>query len=565
MECFLLDCILGALICTIIGFFISQQNAFININKLFLVGILFFIIPRSNRLSQLLRFASASLPTLLSLSFTWGVVFLMFAIALNQIFGVTKIGPNGTDNLNLRSVPKALTLLFRCSFGEGWNYVMVDYALQEPFCTSTPDGITDCGNKQYAYILFITWNLTSMYIFLNMFVSLILDSFSYINNTSSYIKLIQRDELRSFKASWQKFDEEGTGYIKPIDLPKFLHSLDGALSFHFYTGSLEIKLLCKEWFIRNNPFDPYDVTVKHDAINETLESLDIPKIRARRRIYEMFVEEALLTMELNNSPGISFTLLLLQLPLYIAFDSGTCLNLIDFLERRLLLQKVEKRLKIKRVYDIMTTYAVRWKYQKDKRLGIEDSNIEFGKKFRRNSYFENPDLMENKGPSVFVTDEDSQHSRQLHEPSPMKPNLNNPFKTEMNDMEGYNFNDGRNYHENVYEPASPVQLYKSTDMRNRLSSSPTKAAGVESDNHPSVLQLFVKLPQSAATSPNSGTPGFQNPVGIELTGADEQASNKSDASFIDIALLGEELQDTQWGEALRQVQSEHKSENSKEQ
>lgn len=377
----------GAFVTSLIGLFISAESVFININKLFLVATLTFIIPRSDRLSQLLRFASASLPLLLSLSFTWIVVFLVFAIAMNQIFGMTRIGPNGTGNLNLRSVPKALIVLFRCSFGEGWNYIMEDYTIEAPFCYSG-DSLddSDCGNKQYAYILFIAWNLISMYIFLNMFVSLILDSFSYINSATAYSHLIDREEVREFKRTWQKFDPEGTGYIRPYYLPKLLHSLNGAISFHFYSGSLTVPELCKKWITRNDVNNPYDVTINYGAVEETMQSMDIEKIRERRKLYEMFIEEALLTMELNQDPGISFTRILLQLPLYTYFEAGSCLDLIDFLERRLLLQKVKKRLHTKRVYETIAAYACRWKYAKDKRLGIRDTNIDFTENLRRSSY-----------------------------------------------------------------------------------------------------------------------------------------------------------------------------------
>lgn len=383
---------LGAFVTSLIGLFVTSESAFLNINKLFLVATLTFVIPRSDRLSQLLRFASASLPLLLSLSFTWIVVFLVFAIALNQIFGLTRIGPNGTGNLNLRSVPKALILLFRCSFGEGWNYIMEDYTVEEPFCQSA-DSLdnSDCGNKQYAYILFIAWNLISMYIFLNMFVSLILDSFSYINSTTAYSHLIDREEVRKFKRTWQKFDPEGTGYIRPYCLPKFLHSLEGSIAFHFYSGSLSIPELCKAWITKNDVDNPYDITINYAAMEETMLSMDVAKIRERRKLYEMFIEEAMLTMELNQDPGISFTRILLQLPLYTYFEAGKCLDLIDFLERRLLLQKVQKRIHTTRVYETIAAYACRWKYAKDKRLGIRDTNIDFTQNLRRASYLSNED------------------------------------------------------------------------------------------------------------------------------------------------------------------------------
>ncbi|RLV90787.1 Calcium-channel protein CCH1 [Spathaspora sp. JA1] len=392
---------LGAFITTIIGFFVDSSSTFINFNKLFLVGVLIFLIPRSNRLNQLLRFAAASLPQIISLSFTWIVIFLVFAIAMNQIFGLTKIGPNSSGNINFRTVPKSLILLFRCSFGEGWNSIMDDFTLEKPYCTSEPNfDNNDCGNKQYAYILFMTWIIISMYIFVNLFISLILDSFSYINHRSSYNQLIQREEIRKFKRIWQNFDPEGTGFIHPFELPKLMKSLDGALSFHLYSGELSIPALCKQWITRNS-LDPYDVTVNFDLIDSTMNSMDIDKIRTRRRLYEMFIEEANVSMELNNEPGISFTRLLLQLPLYNSFDTGQCLNLTDYLERRLLLQKVLKKLHTKRVYELISGYACRWKYQKNKKLGIRDTDIAFDK--QRFSYLSNNDRI-NTPPSIYVDD-----------------------------------------------------------------------------------------------------------------------------------------------------------------
>ena len=54
------------------------------------------------------------------------------------------------------------------------------------------------------------------------------------------------------------------------------------------------------------------MTINYGAIEHTMEQMDIPKIRERRKAYEMFIEEALLCMELNNDPGISFTRILLH-------------------------------------------------------------------------------------------------------------------------------------------------------------------------------------------------------------------------------------------------------------
>lgn len=504
--------LIGSFITTLIGYFIDQNSVFININKLYLVAMLAFVIPRSNRLSQLLRFASAGLSSLLLLLFTWIVVFMVFAIAMNQIFGMTKVGPNGTGNINLRSVPKALILLFRCSFGEGWNNIMADYTLEEPFCTtnsSTDESDTDCGSKQYAYILFISWNIISMYIFLNMFVSLILDSFSYIKHKSAYSKLMEREETRKFKRVWQTFDPEGTGFIKPIQLPALLHSLEGELLIHLYHGELEIPVLCKKWFTRKST-DPYDIEVNFGEIEETWSEMNVPKIRERRYAYEMFIEEALMTMELNNEPGISFTRILLQIPLYNSFEPGQCLNLTNFLERRLLVQKVMRRMHVKRVHETMTAYACRWKYRKDQRLGIRDSNIAFDTQLNRNSYLSN----ESFHPSKSYYDESLSNtvSNESFHPS---------IFVEKPKDEDY-----------LYEPNSPLNVYKGT----------TRSL---SGNHLDVGKRILFDDNSSSTN-SINDEGGSSPF-IE-----------SKVSMLDISTLGDlgaTLGDSFWGDALREVQS----------
>lgn len=359
---------IGAWLSTIMGFAVDAQNIFMNFNKLFLVALLIFLFPRSDRLNQLLKFASASFPSLFSLMFTWFVIFLVYAIAMNQVFGLTRIGQNTTNNINLRSVPKALILLFRCSFGEGWNYIMEDFTVELPYCYSDElTGDSDCGNQQYAYILFMSWNVISMYIMLNLFVSLILDSFSYIAGGTKYSHLISRPEIRRFKKRWQKFDPEGTGFIKPEDLSKFLHSLDGSLSFHFYTGVLSIPELCSKWIVRNNPSDPYDIHVDCDEMNSILLMMDIPKIQRKRYLFQQFCEEAYLNMELHEEPGISFSRLIVQIPLYSSFNPAHCLVLIDFLEERLLHKKISERLRKKRCFELIEGYACRWRYMRWKR------------------------------------------------------------------------------------------------------------------------------------------------------------------------------------------------------
>lgn len=201
-----------------------KERVFIQLHKLCLVSIALLLIPRNNQLDQLFKTAAASFTSIANLLATWFVLFLVYAIALTQTFGLTRFGPNETGNINFRNVPKALILLFRMSTGEGWNELMEDFAhIDKPYCTEGEMYFdSDCGSPEWARALFITWNILSMYIFVNLFVSLIYESFSYVYQRSSGLSVISREEIRRFKQAWAEFDPNGTGYISRDVFPRLL-------------------------------------------------------------------------------------------------------------------------------------------------------------------------------------------------------------------------------------------------------------------------------------------------------------------------------------------------------
>ncbi|ODQ78492.1 hypothetical protein BABINDRAFT_162700 [Babjeviella inositovora NRRL Y-12698] len=357
--------LIGALCMSSLSFYVVDEGRatiYGNFNKLFLMAILLFAIPRSNRLSQLLKFASSSLPSLGAVVFTWLVTFLVFAIAMNQIFGLTKIGPNGTGNINFRTVTKSIIVLFRMSFGEGWNDIMDDFAVTSPDCYSGV-GVnnTDCGNWGYAYVLFTLWNIISMYIFVNMFISIVLDNFSYVYHSDSKTDLISRVEVRKFKRCWQRFDPRGTGFIEPYDLHDMLHELGGVIKFKIYEGQYTVPNLTQQWFTRKSS-NPYDVELRPEAMQTSLGRIDVAKVRFRRRVYERFLAEVYTVADEKHGGQINFTDLLLQLTLYTHFEEGECLNLPDFLERNRTMTVVEEKLRTKKLAETMATVICRWKY-----------------------------------------------------------------------------------------------------------------------------------------------------------------------------------------------------------
>lgn len=212
------------MVTTILSLSGRNVRAYEQLHKLFLVSLTVLIIPRNDQLDQLFKTAAASLPAILNLLATWFVLFLVYAIAMNQIFGLTKFGEEGAANINFRTVPKALILLFRLSCGEGWNAVMEDFAtMEQPYCTAGRNFFSsDCGSAAWARFLFISWNILSMYIFVSLFVSLIFESFSYVYQRSSGLYAISREEIRRFKQAWATYDPDGTGFISKEKFPRLL-------------------------------------------------------------------------------------------------------------------------------------------------------------------------------------------------------------------------------------------------------------------------------------------------------------------------------------------------------
>jgi hypothetical protein len=201
-----------------------RNRDYAQVHKLFLVSIALLLIPRNNQLDQLFKTAAASLTSIANLLATWFVLFLVYAIAFTQTFGLTRFGEGESDNQNFRTVPKALVMLFKMSSGEGWNQVMTDFtAVVPPYCTIGDhyyDG--DCGSDGWALALFISWNIFSMYVFMNLFISLIYESFSYVYQRSSGLSVISREEIRRFKQAWAEFDPSGSGYINKEKFPRLL-------------------------------------------------------------------------------------------------------------------------------------------------------------------------------------------------------------------------------------------------------------------------------------------------------------------------------------------------------
>lgn len=334
------------------------SSAVQNVQRAALLASVCLWIPKLPAVRRLLHAGMASFGDVLTIVKTYLILFLTFAIAFNQTFGLTKIGETGSGRQNFRTVPNALILLFKMSTGEGWNQVLHDYTLSSPYCEAGDRFLeSDCGSKPAAYLLFIAWNVLSMFIFANLFISVIYDTFWYIYRRTP-MKVTSHD-LDLFQDNWQRYDPESRGYILKKDLYNFLWTSSGYFSMGIYSDDPDynIRTILERSGARKSYLNRYEVD--YEAINRYLENMPVEHFKNKRRLFELFCTHAL------NSKGdingkIKFQNFLRQFPLYKDMDPSKALELTEYLDLKVVLY--EMRL-------IMATNFIirRWKYVKSQR------------------------------------------------------------------------------------------------------------------------------------------------------------------------------------------------------
>lgn len=323
-DLFSIFAVFGAFVTSILLLSDFNSQVYIQLHKLFLVAIVLLLIPRNDALDQLFKTAAASLNNIGNLLATWFVLFLVYAIALTQAFGLTRFGEGETSNYNFRTVPKALIMLLSMSFGEGWNETMEDFAqIKPPLCVyGTTFFDSDCGSTNWARGLFITWNILSMYIFTSLFVSLIYESFSYVYQNSSGLEKVSREEIRRFKQAWATLDPDGTGFITKEQFPRLLGELSGVFEMRIYKHEDSVRNILED--VQNEQMNGRHMSmislpststgVNLKALNKRLAQIDPSEVRRSRARYNMFYEEVMVSAD--HDRGISFESVLMILAHY---------------------------------------------------------------------------------------------------------------------------------------------------------------------------------------------------------------------------------------------------------
>ncbi|KAH9024879.1 Ion transport protein-domain-containing protein, partial [Lactarius pseudohatsudake] len=335
------------------------------LQKLFLVSIAFKLVQRMNNLNKLFKTAVASLPVILSLLSLWLVLFIFFSILFVEVFSLTKWNTAEARNQNYSSMSNALVMLAFMTSGEGWNQYMHDYTTTYPRCTdsSSAEQDSDCGSVGWAYTLFIAWNILSMYIFVNMFTGVVVESFSYVYQTTGGAKAVTREEMRAFKKVWAEFANQKTGFLERPQFVPFFRKLGGIFEVRIYPTEFSVQNIlatCTDKGDHDYPDNKSTHGVNLRSLNTTLSTIDYAAIRRRRKLYSRLYHEAIITHQ--HGKGISFTNMLLLLAHHKLIVDKEALVLKDLVVRTGTNGLVTDLVNLDRVRSMLKTISYRRRF-----------------------------------------------------------------------------------------------------------------------------------------------------------------------------------------------------------
>lgn len=192
------------------------------------------IIKRLKELHKIYLTFLVAAPELVNVGALLFLFLYLYSVLGVFLFSEVKLQTYLNRNANFQHFGNALSVLFRMSTGENWNYIMYDAGRNRDIffdCVEKVqtyeevqrDGIQGCGNPYVAVIFFTSFMLLVSFIFLNLFIAIILEAFAK-SQLEQNIR-INEDTIEAFRITWRKFDPDATGMIKVEDLTSLVVEL----------------------------------------------------------------------------------------------------------------------------------------------------------------------------------------------------------------------------------------------------------------------------------------------------------------------------------------------------
>ncbi|XP_023239807.1 sodium channel protein para-like [Centruroides sculpturatus] len=193
------------------------------------VGRVLRLVKGAKGIRTLLFALAMSLPALFNICLLLFLVMFIYAIFGMSFFMTVKHRAGIDDNFNFETFGQSMILLFQMSTSAGWDSVLLGI-MDDSDCEqgSEDEGIEgNCGKPGVAVAYLISYLIVSFLIIINMYIAVILENYSQA--TEDVQEGLTADDYDMYYEIWQKYDPEGTQYIKYEDLSDFLDALEEPL------------------------------------------------------------------------------------------------------------------------------------------------------------------------------------------------------------------------------------------------------------------------------------------------------------------------------------------------
>lgn len=201
-----------------------------------LVGVRVLAVARSARVVRLVKvsrglsrlFANLmyALPSLANIAFLLFLVLFIFSVLCMDLYGGINYNEPGyetlNDHVNFATFFNAINAMFRLCTGDNWSGLLADTSRDCDACSNP--------NADTAPLLLLGFVLLN-FLFLNLFVSVILESFYDVANFGTDEVVITQADVDRFGERWALYDANCTGTVRADVLPRLLLGTRRPLGF----------------------------------------------------------------------------------------------------------------------------------------------------------------------------------------------------------------------------------------------------------------------------------------------------------------------------------------------
>ena len=258
-----------------------------------------------------------------------------------------------------------MLLLMRMITGESWHRVMNDALIDSDYCVIADNYLfSDCGSTVWGFVLFLSYYIICTYIFLNMFVVIVLENFSYFYSEDVKFSVISREDMQLFKQAWANYDIRGKGYIQDSDLIPFLRTLKGRLQVKMYPDNLHVQHISNDIrdCIPNKNMDDSSYLRVIERFRFHFDAVSREDLKSRRIKFNRVVMECMMHL---GERGIPFNVVLLVLMNNVIVDQ-TFLRIDEFIKRKQVLEEIDDKIYLEKANGILKTIIQRRKYNRER-------------------------------------------------------------------------------------------------------------------------------------------------------------------------------------------------------